>query len=71
MRCPVCKTHGPHHKLGLRIEGFAEEIVTCGVCNAIWSVNHGVTEMVVDPQQGSFLAAAGDAVEADDYNYAA
>lgn len=71
MKCPVCRAHGPHNQLGLRVQGFAEDIVTCVVCGAVWSVNHGMTELIVDPQQGSFLSAIGDTVEADDYNYAA
>lgn len=71
MQCPVCKSHGPHTRLGLRVEGFSEDIVTCVACSASWSVNHGMTEMIVDPQQGSFLSATGESVEADDYNYAA
>jgi len=71
MKCPVCKAYGPHDDLGLRSEGFAEEIITCSTCGAVWAINHGMVEMVNDPQQGSFLEVVSECVEADDYCYAA
>ena len=71
MKCPVCKTHGPHNDLDLHVAGFAEELMTCSVCGAVWSINHGMTEIVSEPLPASFLSASTECVEADDYNYAA
>ncbi len=71
MKCPVCKNHGPYTDINLHSNGFAEEITTCSVCGTIWSVNHGLMEIIKDPQENSFLAVASECVEADDYNYAA
>jgi len=69
MKCPVCKSH-KHSGLDLHFEQFAEDIVECGVCGTVWSVNHGMTEIVKDAQEGSFLSATSERVEADDYNLA-
>lgn len=71
MKCPVCKSYGPHTDLDLHVEGFSEDIISCDGCGAVWSINHGTVEMVSDPQQGSFLEAVSECVEADDYCYAA
>jgi hypothetical protein len=71
MKCPVCKTHEQHAEIDLHSEGFSEDIVTCGICGAIWSINHGAIEVVKDPQEKSFLSAITECVEADDYCYAA
>lgn len=71
MKCPVCKTHGPHAEIDLHAAGFTEDIVTCGGCGAVWSINHGVIELVSEPLPASFLSASTECVEADDYNYAA
>lgn len=71
MKCPVCKSHGPHDDLGLHVEGFAEQITTCSICGTVWSTSHGVVEVVSDPQQGSFLEGVSECVEADDYSRAA
>jgi hypothetical protein len=68
MKCPVCKNH-EHLDIDLHAEGFVENIFECPICNAVWSVNHGVTEIVRDPQEDSFLAAQSESVEGDDYNY--
>ena len=69
MKCPVCN----HHKncgLDLRSSGFSEAIVECSMCGTVWSVNRGLTKIVVDTQQQSFLESEGAAVEHDDFDYA-
>ena len=66
MKCPVCKNH-ENLRFALHSEGFAEEIFECRICGAVWSVNHGVTEMVRDPQARSFLEALTECVDGDDY----
>lgn len=71
MKCPVCKTHEQYVGIDLHSEGFAEDIVTCRICGTIWSVNHGLTVVVKDPQVKSFLEAQTECVEGDDYCYAA
>lgn len=71
MKCPVCKTHGPHADLDLQAAGFAEELLTCDVCGTVWAINHGMAEIVSEPLPDSFLSATTECVEADDYNYAA
>ena len=67
MKCPVCKNH-EHTDLDLHSEGFTEDIMECRICGASWSVNHGVTEIIRDPQEKSFLEAKSECVEGDDYN---
>lgn len=71
MKCPVCKTHEQYVDLDLHAEGFSEDIVTCKICGTVWSVNHGVTEVVRDAQEKSFLSAVTECVESDDYSFAA
>jgi len=71
MKCPVCKTLEQYVDIDLHSEGFSEDIMTCRICGAVWSVNHGMVEMVRDPQEKSFLEAISECVEADDYCYAA
>ena len=71
MKCPVCKTHEQYVDIDLHFEGFSEDIMTCRICGAVWSVNHGMVEVVRDPQEKSFLEAISECVEADDYCYAA
>lgn len=71
MKCPVCKTLAKHDEIGLRSNGFTEEINTCSICGAVWAVNHGVTNIVKDPQRKSFLSAHSDRVGADEYSFAA
>lgn len=67
MKCPVCKSQ-QHSDMGLHAEGFTENIMECPGCGTVWSVNHGVTEIVKDPQEKSFLQAQSECVEGDDYN---
>lgn len=67
MKCPVCKNH-KQVDTQLRTEGFNEGITECSICGAVWSVNHGATEIVKDPQLGSFLQVQSECVEGDDYS---
>lgn len=69
MKCPVCK-HSNYVEHDLHAEGFTEDIVECDICDTVWSVNHGMTEIVTDTQESSFLEAISEAVEGDDYSYA-
>lgn len=71
MKCPICQTHEEYFEIDLHSAGFAEEIDTCRICGAVWSVNHGITNIVKDPQQKSFLSAFSDCIGADDYSFAA
>jgi uncharacterized Zn finger protein len=71
MKCPSCKTHEQHTGVDLHAEGFSEDILTCKICGAVWSINHGATLIINDPQEHSFLEAVGDSVEADDYGFIA
>ncbi len=68
MKCPVCSSHDSID-IGLHVEGFNEEIIRCKGCNTIWSINHGLTEIVKDGQEKSFLEAQSDCVENDDCNF--
>lgn len=67
MKCPVCK-NSEYTNLELHADQFAEGIHECRVCGSIWSVNHGITEIVKDTQEKSFLEATTECVEGDDYN---
>lgn len=71
MKCPVCKTHEQYVEIDLHSEGFAEDIITCSICGTVWAINRGVTEIVKDAQEKSFLEATTECVEADDYSFAA
>jgi len=71
MKCPVCKSHEQYAQIDLHSDGFAEDINTCRICGAVWSVNHGLSEIVKDPQEKSFLEATSACVEGDDYCFAA
>ena len=66
MKCPVCKTH-EHSDIHLHAEGFSEDLINCPSCGSIWSINHGMTEIVRDTQEKSFLSAVCECVEGDDY----
>ncbi len=67
MKCPVCKHH-EHDDIDLHSDGFKENIMECPICGSMWSINHGVTEVVKDTQEKSFLEAQSENVENDDYN---
>jgi len=71
MQCPVCKTHEQYEDVDLHSAGFSEDLCTCSICGTVWSVNHGMTEVVSDSQEQSFLSALTECVEADDYYIAA
>uniref|UniRef100_C6E2Y8 AXH domain-containing protein n=1 Tax=Geobacter sp. (strain M21) TaxID=443144 RepID=C6E2Y8_GEOSM len=67
MKCPVCRNH-KQVSTDFHSDGFKEGITECRICGAAWSVNHGVTEIVRDPQVDSFLQAQSECVEGDDYS---
>lgn len=69
MKCPVCNNHD-HIEIDLHADGFAEGLVECSTCGAVWSVNHGLAEIVSDPQENTFLQVASEKVEGDDYCWA-
>ena len=66
MKCPVCR-NSEQVETELSAEGFKEGITECAICGAVWSNNHGVIELVSDPQVESFLEAQSECVEGDDY----
>lgn len=70
MKCPICKSY-KNSEIDLHADGFYEDLYECGVCGSAWSVNHGLTEVVRDTQQASFLEALTETVDGDDYYYAA
>jgi uncharacterized Zn finger protein len=71
MKCPVCRNSHNHSELDVHTNGFDEEIIHCDICGTIWAVNHGLTEIVRDAQDKSFLSASSECVEADDYGLVA
>jgi hypothetical protein len=71
MKCPVCKTLEEYAEIELHSDGFAEEINTCAICGTVWSVNHGATNIVEDPQRKSFLSALSECIGTDEYSFAA
>lgn len=70
MKCPVCQNY-EESGLHLHSDGFNEGIYECKICNAIWSVNHNLAEVIKDPQHHSFLSVLSESVEADDYCWVA
>ena len=70
MKCPICKS-SESQEIDLHAEGFYENLFECPTCESSWSVNHGLTEVIKDTQQASFLEALTETVEGDDYCYAA
>ena len=67
MKCPVCRNH-QQVDTNLHADGFKEGITECSICGTTWSVNHGVTEIIRDPQIESFLQVQSECVEGDDYS---
>jgi hypothetical protein len=67
MNCPVCKSVFQHSEVEAHVPAFDESIIGCDGCGSSWSINHGMAEIVVDAQEGSFLAAASECVEGGDY----
>jgi hypothetical protein len=70
MQCPVCKSF-KNSGIDLHSEGFYEDLFECAACGSSWSVSHGLTEVIMDTQQASFLEALTECVEGDDYCCAA
>lgn len=68
MQCPVCKSY-EQLQINLHAEQFDEKILECA-CGTTWSVNHGLSEIVSDPNEKSFLSATAEQVEGDDYCWA-
>ena len=68
MKCPVCG-HQDHEEIDLQSKQFTEEISNCRVCGSTWSVSHGLTELIQDSQEKSFLEGQSEPVESDDYNF--
>ena len=69
MKCPVCNNY-EHQQINLHSEGFHEGLIECNVCGTSWSINHGLAEVVKDPNAQSFLSATTEPVEGDDYCWA-
>lgn len=69
MYCPTCKSL-EHSDIHLRTEAFQEDLDNCPVCGTVWSINHGIMEVVTDTQEKSFLSSLTECVECDDYNMA-
>jgi uncharacterized Zn finger protein len=69
MKCPVCRNSN-QIDTELRSNGFREGLTECIICGTVWSVNHGMVEIVNDPQAHSFLQAQTECVEGDDYSLA-
>lgn len=67
MKCPVCR-NSQQVDTNLNSNGFQEGITECSICGTAWSVNHGVVEIVRDPQADSFLEVQSECVEGDDYS---
>ena len=67
MKCPVCRNH-QQVDTELHSDGFKEGITECSICGTIWSVNHGMIEIVKDPQRASFLEVESECVEGDEYS---
>ncbi|HIJ80822.1 MAG TPA: hypothetical protein HPP76_03830 [Desulfuromonadales bacterium] len=70
MQCPVCKSY-EHSDIHFRAGQFNEDLIKCPTCDSSWSVNHGLTEIVKDTQERSFLSATSECVEGYDYALAA
>lgn len=68
MQCPVCKSHNECTDSDLHSAQFSEDILECGICNAVWSISHGTLELIKDTHMHSFLQAQTECVESDDYN---
>ena len=66
MKCPICKSF-KNSEIDLHVEGFYEDLFECAICGSSWAVNHGLTEVIEDTQEASFLEALTECVEGDDY----
>ncbi len=65
MQCPVCHNH-EQTNTHLHAEGFDEDLVKCTSCGTVWSVNHGLAEVVKQPEVCSFLSVQSECVDGDD-----
>lgn len=65
MKCPVCHSF-ENSEIHLASEGFNEEIVNCSVCETVWSLNHGLMEIVTETQSKSFLSVHSEEVDGED-----
>ncbi len=66
MKCPICK-HQSFKAVDLHSEGFYADILECRVCGTVWSVNHGVVQVIKDVHKDSFLEGSSESVDGDDY----
>ena len=62
MKCPTCNHHD-QQQIDLHSRSFHEGILECNSCHTVWSLNHGLTGVISDPFEASFLAASTEAVE--------
>ncbi len=69
MKCPICHEQ-VQVELALDSEGFHESIYECSNCQASWSVQHNLVDMIKDPQSRTFLEVQSLAVEEDDFSWA-
>lgn len=67
MYCPTCKTL-EHSDVHFKSDAFEEDLNRCSACGTVWSINHGIIEIVTDSQEESFLSSVTEDVECDDYN---
>lgn len=65
MQCPVCGSP-EHNDIHLQSGDFKEDIIQCPTCGTVWSINHGLAEVVSQPEGGSFLSLQSDGIEGDD-----
>ena len=66
MKCPACNNH-EYQQINLHSDQFHESLNECSLCGTTWSINHGLAEVVQDPNAQSFLSAISESGEADDY----
>ena len=64
--CPTCKAI-LCIETDLDAFQFHEEIYECANCGTVCSLAHDQAEVVIDPQENSFLSVTSDTVESDDY----
>lgn len=59
MKCPVCKKN-EHVDINLHADGFSENIMECGVCGTLWSINYEGAEVVITSQERSFIGEGSE-----------
>ena len=67
MNCPTCNSQ-EHSDVHFKADAFQEDLDRCSACGTVWSVSHGMVEVVTDTQEMSFLSSTTECVECDDYN---